>query len=210
MEYASPEQWTGKIVVTSDLYALGGTLFFMLTGRHAFKKEKRDPIAFMNAHLREEVPDILAFNQSVPPELNQLFHQMMEKDPNKRGTATELLEAFRQLRPREASSGYAPSPVSGSFNPSRAKSTTVDPTHPTEVVHNKRPIVPKDKTKVQNPLVRASEGLLSLLERVFIPGHLRASPATELGLLERSIALLRRPLMLVILVVILFILIIFS
>jgi serine/threonine protein kinase len=210
MEYASPEQWTGKIVVTSDLYALGGTLFFMLTGRHAFKKEKRDPIAFMNAHLREEVPDILAFNQSVPPELNQLFHQMMEKDPNKRGTATELLEAFRQLRPREASSGYAPSPVSGSFNPSRAKSTTVDPTHPTEVVHNKRPIVPKDKTKVQNPLVRASEGLLSLLERVFIPGHLRASPGTELGLLERSIALLRRPLMLVILVVILFILIIFS
>jgi hypothetical protein len=135
---------------------------------------------------------------------------MMEKDPNKRGTATELLEAFRKLRPREASTAYAPAAVSGAFNPSRAKSTTIDPSHPTEVVPNKRPRLPKDKTKEQNPLVRASEGLLSLLERVFIPGHLRASHGTELGLLERSIALLRQPLVLVILVVILFILIIFS
>jgi serine/threonine protein kinase len=210
MEYASPEQWTGKIVVASDLYALGGTLFYMLTGRHAFKKERRDPIAFMNSHLREEVPDILQFNQTVPPELNQLFRQMMDKDPNKRGTATELLDTFQRLRPREAPAAYSTPAVSGTFNPARSKSTTVDPANPTEVVHTRRNSTTTNRTKVQNPIVRASEGLLSILERIFIPGHLRASHGTELGPLERSIALLRRPLVLVLLVVILFLLIIFS
>jgi serine/threonine protein kinase len=210
MEYASPEQWNGKIVVASDIYALGGTLFYMLTGRHAFKKERRDPIAFMNAHLHEEVPDILAFNQTIPPELNQLCRQMMTKDPNQRGTATELLESFQRLRPREASVGYAPPAVSGTYNPARSKSTTVDQEMPTEVIQPRRASVPKDKSKNQNPFVRASEGLLSLLERIFIPGHLRTATGTEFGLVERLMALLRQPLVLVILVIILFLLIIFS
>lgn len=209
MEYAAPEQWTGKIVFASDIYALGGALFFMLTGRHVFKKEKRDPIAFMNAHLREEAPDLLTFNQSVPPELNVLFRQMMSKNPQARGTSTELLAAFQQLRPNEAVAAAATPPISPTSQPARSKSTAVEPAKPTDIVHPGKTAAKPSRVRELNPLVRASDGLLSLLERVFIPGHLRPTPEADVGLLERLIALLRRPLVLVILVVILFVLIIF-
>jgi eukaryotic-like serine/threonine-protein kinase len=207
MEYASPEQWAGEIVIASDIYALGGTLFYMLTGQHAFKKDRRDPIAFMNAHTREAVPNILAFNQTVPPELNRLFQQMMAKNHKERGTATELLGEFQRLRPRDAAAASSPQPTSATFNPVRAKSTTVEPTRSTEIVQPKRPAVAAPEMKIHNPVLRMADRCLSFLERIFIPGHLRARPGADVAILERLIALLRRPLVLAILGVILLILI---
>jgi eukaryotic-like serine/threonine-protein kinase len=207
MEYASPEQWNGEIVVASDIYALGGTLFYMLTGRHAFKKERRNPSTFMNAHLREPVPNLFAFNLAVPPELNRLFQQMMAKDPNERGTATQLLEEFQQLRPRNAAIASAPQPTSATSNRGRPKSTSVEPARSTDIVQPNRPIFAASEMRIQNPFSRIADRLLSFLERIFIPGHLRIAHETDAAILERLFALLRRPLVLAILAIILAILV---
>src|SRR5205085_2378301 len=45
-EYAPPDQWTGGVVAASDRYSLGGTLFYMVTGRFPYQKGRRDPPAY--------------------------------------------------------------------------------------------------------------------------------------------------------------------
>ena len=140
--------------VASDIYALGGTLFFMLAGRPAFKKDRRDPVAYMKAHLNEEPPDILDFNAAVPPELNRIYRRMMSKNFTERGTAAELLVEFEQLRPREAVAAAPPTPPP-SFNPARTKSTDVEAPPSTQVVPVRRPASTIPDVKIQNPIVRS-------------------------------------------------------
>src|SRR5207237_6197438 len=48
--YIAPEQLRGKADLQSDLYSLGGTLHYLLTGK--------DPIPLMVAHPNEVLPDI--------------------------------------------------------------------------------------------------------------------------------------------------------
>lgn len=208
MEYAAPEQWSGEIVFASDLYALGGTLFYVLTGRHPYQKEKRDPIAYMNAHLKEAVPNILTFNSAVPPELNRLFQKMMAKNHKERGTAAELLEEFQRLHPREGDATASVSSPPPIFNPGRSKSTSVEPTHSTDIVQIKKPVAVSSQMNAPNPILRVADRLLSFFERIFIPSHLRHPPEADLAIPERLTVLLRRPLVLAILAIMLIILIV--
>ncbi|HEY9677370.1 MAG TPA: serine/threonine-protein kinase [Drouetiella sp.] len=48
--YISPEQLRGKATPESDIYALGGTMYFLLTGK--------DPEALLSSHPKLEVPEI--------------------------------------------------------------------------------------------------------------------------------------------------------
>ncbi|MDB5313198.1 MAG: stkP 6 [Gemmataceae bacterium] len=187
MEYAPPEQWTGEVVAASDLYALGGTLFFMLTGRTPYQKARRDPVAYRNSHTQDDLPDLREHDPDVPTAVNQLFQRMMSKDPADRGTAAELIDEFQQLQPR--GTGVAAAPPS----PEPPRSRPVPAAKPpTQVKSPKR-------DELKNPFYRAMDPILALFERVFIPGHLRPPPGEEPVLHERLAALLRRPLVLLIL-----------
>src|SRR5205085_1194578 len=68
-EYGAPEQWAGVAVPASDVYALGGTLFHVLTGRPPYRAEGRDPAALRLAHTSDPVPDVREDNPDVPVEL---------------------------------------------------------------------------------------------------------------------------------------------
>ena len=205
MEYAAPEQWAGEMVVGSDLYALGGTLFYILACRHAFQKDRREPGSFMNAHLHDEVPDLLAINPNIPPELNRLIRQMMAKDHTERGTAAELLKEFKRLMPRESGVSAAtpppPAPLSG-----QAKPKTTDAKHAQEVKQLKSSLVAPPEANTLNPMARVADQILTVLERIFIPGHLLTPFGATIGIPERVLALLRRPLVIAILAVVLAIL----
>jgi serine/threonine protein kinase len=175
VEYAPPEQWTDKTVAATDLYALGGTLYYLLTGRTPFQKTRRDMAAYRESHLNDPVPHLRQAVPDVPAELDRLFRRMMAKDPAERGTAAGLAEEFRRLLPRETRTVASPSAP-----PGREKAGSE----------------PEDKPFP----FRVAGSALTVLERVFLPAHHRPRPGYEPPPPERLAALLRRPVVLLLLV----------
>ncbi|HET6575716.1 MAG TPA: serine/threonine-protein kinase [Fimbriiglobus sp.] len=175
-EYAPPEQWTGHAVAASDLYALGGALFFTLTGRTPFQLERRDVAAYRESHLHEEPPDVREFAPDVPPGLSRLVARMLAKAAADRGTADELIAAFRQLAPEKPSK---PAP------------------------RRPRPVVSAQlSAPTREPEGGGAVGSsLSLLERVFLPRNHRPSRGQEPPAGERLLVVLRRPAVLLLLAV---------
>jgi serine/threonine protein kinase len=182
-EYAPPEQWTGGEVPASDLYSLGCTMYYMLTARFPYQKERREPFAYRDSHTKDPVLEVREFNPDVPPDVSEVMKRMMAKDPVDRGTAEELMAALRALMPREAATPDRPRPKE---KPPTQKLET-SPARPT-------PKRPKDDER--NPVYKAADDALAFLEQLFIPGWFRPPPGEEAAVSERVLSLLRRPLML--------------
>jgi serine/threonine protein kinase len=68
--------------VRADLYALGCTLYFLLTGAPPFGD--RGVVQRMMAHLHEEAPPVEALRPGVPGELARLVRRLMAKRPDDR------------------------------------------------------------------------------------------------------------------------------
>lgn len=81
--YMSPEQVEGKRLDSrSDLYSLGVTAFFMLTGRPPFQGTSALEVAVKQ--VRAE-PDPLAIERpDIPLELCEIIHRMLRKSPSER------------------------------------------------------------------------------------------------------------------------------
>lgn len=96
--YFSPEQAKGeRVVPQSDIYAVGVTLFEMLTGRIPFESESVMGLAFK--HIAEEAPSVRELNPSVPPRLDSIVAKSLAKDPQERfGSAAEMERALRAIQ----------------------------------------------------------------------------------------------------------------
>jgi serine/threonine protein kinase len=85
--YISPEQFRGKAVTQSDIYAFGCTLFFLLSGK--------DPEAL-------SVSCPVEAGVSVPFELNQLIERCTALEADKRpSTAREIHDLLSQIMPSQ-------------------------------------------------------------------------------------------------------------
>jgi serine/threonine-protein kinase len=93
-QYMSPEQAYGNPVDgRSDLYSLGATAFFALTGRPLF--DGPSPIAVVTKQLNEPPPPLASIRPDLPPELTRAVDRCLAKDPAKRfATGEELAEAL--------------------------------------------------------------------------------------------------------------------
>ncbi|MCC6738674.1 MAG: protein kinase [Planctomycetia bacterium] len=93
-EYMSPEQFDGaRADKRSDIYSLGCTLFFMLTGHPPF--EGTDFASLMRRHKQGQPPSPLRFNPDVPAHVCSALSRMLEKAPTRRfQDYDELLEAL--------------------------------------------------------------------------------------------------------------------
>ena len=93
--YMSPEQVQGKPAdARSDLYSLGCTMFFLLTGRPPFEAE--DSIAIAVQHMHETPPPIpkARGRNDVPDWLIAIVMRMMAKSPLDRfASADEIVQA---------------------------------------------------------------------------------------------------------------------
>lgn len=93
-DYMSPEQAYGNPVDgRSDLYSLGATAFFALTGKPVFQAPS--PIALVQKHLNEPPPPLGSVRPDLPPELVKAVDRCLAKDPAQRfATGEELAEAL--------------------------------------------------------------------------------------------------------------------
>jgi serine/threonine protein kinase len=84
LDYLSPEQVrrSSEVDGRSDIYSLGATFFFLLTGRPPF--ERGIPAQKLMWHLVADVPPIRRLRPEVPEELEAVVQRMLEKDPAQR------------------------------------------------------------------------------------------------------------------------------
>lgn len=66
----------------SDVYSLGITLWFLLTGRPAFDGDSM--MARLLAHREGTIPSLAEAREDVPAELDELFRRMVAKSPEHR------------------------------------------------------------------------------------------------------------------------------
>jgi len=108
IDYISPEQAlnTKHADHRSDIYSLGCTLWFLLTGKAVYGGQT--PVERILAHRDRPVPSLRAVRNDVSMELEAVFRTMVAKSPDERfKSMADVLKAFEEchLGGAEASSG---------------------------------------------------------------------------------------------------------
>jgi serine/threonine protein kinase len=122
-EYVSPEQATDAHTADTraDIYSLGCTLYFLLTGRPPFQEDT--VVKLVLAQIEKEPQPVHELRAGVPPELSEVLRRMLAKDPAQR---------FQQ--PVEVAQALVPFIKTGAKAPAvnvPASSNVASPGHPT-------------------------------------------------------------------------------
>jgi serine/threonine-protein kinase len=119
--YMSPEQAQAKTVdPRSDIFSFGLVLYEMLTGQKAFSGDSA--LSTLSSILRDEAKPIGELVEGVPPELEQIVHRAMRKEPDQRWqTMTEMRAALMVLK-QKADSGILQTQLGGTPVPKKKSS----------------------------------------------------------------------------------------
>ncbi|WP_158581650.1 serine/threonine-protein kinase [Actinomadura spongiicola] len=100
--YMAPEQLTGERVDhRTDLYALGATVFQLLTGRHVFTGD--DVRSVIAQHLAAAPPPVRTLRSDAPSELETYLRALLAKEPDQRPRdAATVAEHLHDLWRRRA------------------------------------------------------------------------------------------------------------
>jgi len=95
--YMPPEQaMGGKVTAKADLYSLGAMLYEMVTGRPPFVGD--DSVAIIGQHINTPPVSPTWHRADLPPALETLILQLLEKDPEKRPeSAAVVLQALETI-----------------------------------------------------------------------------------------------------------------
>jgi tetratricopeptide (TPR) repeat protein len=95
--YMPPEQaMGGKVTAKADLYSMGAMLYEMVTGRPPFVGD--DSIAIIGQHINTPPVSPTWHRADLPPALETLILQLLEKDPEKRPeSAAVILQALEAI-----------------------------------------------------------------------------------------------------------------
>ncbi|MDR0952890.1 MAG: protein kinase [Elusimicrobiota bacterium] len=96
--FLSPEQALGRSIDTrADLYSVGASLFYVLTGKYPFTG--KNSMDIIQKHINEPVPEVSRYRKGIPPWLSAAITKLMSKDPKDRfQTAGETLLYFQKMR----------------------------------------------------------------------------------------------------------------
>ena len=99
--FLSPEQASGKeIDVRADLYSVGASMFYVLTGKYPYTG--KNSMEIIQKHLNSPLPDINQYRKGLPPWVVQAIEKLMKKNPDERfQSAAEALAFFQKGRADE-------------------------------------------------------------------------------------------------------------
>ncbi len=121
-EQAQPGGPFGDVSVRSDVYSLGGTLYWLLTGKPPFKG--RTPMETIIKLMREPAAPPSSFNATLPPAVDQLVLDSLGKKQEQRpATAHDLaarIEAIFQNNRAELEAAQRPAPATDEGGPAPA------------------------------------------------------------------------------------------
>ena len=143
VDYMSPEQAFDPRLADarSDIYSLGCTLYYLLTGRAPYGGSSL--MQRLLAHREQPVPGVRPHRADVSPELDELFRKMVAKDPKDRpGSMNDLIARLEACKATAATSvrkgrplmvfdearRFEPPPLPQPASNSDASSVYVDPT----------------------------------------------------------------------------------
>lgn len=90
--YMSPEQASGEAIDhRSDLFGLGGVLYFMATGHSPFRAD--GALAVLHRICRDEHRPVWQTNKDIPDELSDLIDRLLQKKPNRRPATAAAVSA---------------------------------------------------------------------------------------------------------------------
>jgi serine/threonine protein kinase len=114
-EYMAPEQWedAAGVDVRADLYSLGCTLYFLLTGQPPFpSKQYPSYQRLWQAHAHAPVPPLRQRRPETPEALEALVGRLLAKAPVDRfATPNEVCQALRPFAERPDHGSTPDSPV---------------------------------------------------------------------------------------------------
>ncbi len=82
LRYMAPERFAGDGDARSDIYALGLTLFELLSLRPAFDEQDRNRLIVQAT--QEEPPRLHKLDRSIPRDLETIVHKAMAREPDQR------------------------------------------------------------------------------------------------------------------------------
>jgi len=96
--FMSPEQFLGrKVDGRSDIFSLGGILYWLVTGERPFAGDTIANLAYQIVHMNP--PSVLKFNPDLPEALDEIIATSMVKDENNRyPSARAFAEDLKALR----------------------------------------------------------------------------------------------------------------
>ncbi|WP_280462393.1 serine/threonine-protein kinase [Nocardia carnea] len=115
VSYAAPEQFTaGPIDHRADVYALGCTLFVLLTGEKPFPVNST--AAVVNAHLHTPPPAASRRAPGLPPAIDAVLYRALAKNPadrydSCRAFSGDALRALESPHPAQVSSAGGTEPI---------------------------------------------------------------------------------------------------
>ena len=96
--YTPPEQWQGKPEFRSDIFSLGATIYYLLTGFLPLSRQYTTKQAPQKEDFYPSFPPIRTKNHSISPQLEAVLGKALQLDVKDRySSAQEISEALRNL-----------------------------------------------------------------------------------------------------------------
>ncbi|MBX3450957.1 MAG: SUMF1/EgtB/PvdO family nonheme iron enzyme [Planctomycetaceae bacterium] len=98
-DFMAPEQWEDAHTTDAraDLYALGCTLYYVLTGRPPYGGDRyKTTVAKFRGHVNDPIPDLAEARPDVPAAVVDIYQKLMAKSPADRyQTAAEVVASLQ-------------------------------------------------------------------------------------------------------------------
>ena len=180
-EQAQPDGPFGNVCPKSDVYSLGGTLYWLLTGKPPFKG--RTPMETIIKLMREQPQPPSAHNPSLPTVVDNLVIETLSKVQEKRPQGARDLcnrieQIFQNHRP-ELERAERPALAQGGAQPPKPRNgspdlqplpATIDAPPPTPPTPTPRPLPATIDAPPPSPPVPSDSGAYSGVQSLGEPG----------------------------------------